>query len=105
VAILAFRADREDRTRQWLEAAGRGFFKTFAGIMTIGDHALPIGRRLRRLAPAGTAVTASYSSDPARIMAAAAGLAGGNACLIGMGNIVGVGTALIDFWTANGEPV
>ncbi|MCX6558937.1 MAG: Mur ligase family protein [Candidatus Aminicenantes bacterium] len=105
VAVLAFRADREDRTRQWLEAAGRGFFKAFAGIMVLGDHALPIARRLRRLAPAGTAVSASSASDPARIMAAAVGLAGGDACLIGMGNIVGIGTALIDFWAANGEPV
>jgi gamma-polyglutamate synthase len=105
VAVLALRADRADRTRQWLEAAGGGFFEGYTGIVAVGDHAHPVGRRLRRIC-AGRASIASLSGvDPARITAAAARWTGEPVCLIGMGNIVGVGTGLVEHWSASGEAV
>ncbi len=104
VAVLALRADRADRTRQWLEAAAAGFFAGYAGILTVGDHAHPVCRRLRRKG-ACARVAAVSGSDPARITAQAARLAAGSACLIGLGNIVGVGTGLVEHWAACGEAV
>ncbi|MDD8026365.1 MAG: hypothetical protein PHI34_07615, partial [Acidobacteriota bacterium] len=103
VAVLALRADRADRTRQWLEAADKGFFDGYAGVAAVGDHAHPIGRRLRRTRRFGASVISVPGADPARITEAAARLAGGASCLIGMGNIVGVGAALVEHWAANGE--
>jgi len=103
VAVLALRADRADRTRQWLEAAAAGFFDGFAGIVAVGDHALPAARRLARKCRGGVPVSSVPGSDPARITAEAVRLAGGAVCLVGMGNIVGVGTAVVDHWAAVGE--
>lgn len=102
VAVLALRADRADRTRQWLEAAASGFFDGYAGVVAVGDHARPVGRRLRRLGRC-RAVLAFTGSDPARLTVEAARLAGGPACLIGLGNIVGAGTGLVEHWASCGE--
>lgn len=102
VAVLALRADRADRTRQWLEAAASGFFDGYAGIVTVGDHAHPIGRRLKRQGRC-RAVLSFAGSDPARLTAEAVLLAGGPACLIGLGNIVGAGTGLVEHWASCGE--
>lgn len=102
VAVLALRADRADRTRQWLEAAAAGFFDGYAGIVAVGDHAHPVGRRLKRRGRC-PAVLAMAGSDPALITEQAARLAGGPACLIGLGNIVGAGAGLVEHWAAGGE--
>lgn len=104
IGILNFRADREDRTRQWLDAAREGFFAGFAGVIAVGDHAAAIARRLRRFDLVAAAVPAGR---PDRIMAAARALvpAGEGAVFIGMGNIVGMGTALVEYWMTIGEKI
>ncbi len=91
IAILNFRADREDRTRQWLSAARTGYFAGFAGLVAAGDHAAAIGRRLRRLAGPERAVISVIERTPERIMCQARALAGGAAVFIGMVNIAGPG--------------
>ena len=105
IAILSLREDREDRTRQWLEAAGKGFFAGFAGIIVVGRPAIPAARRLRRTIPPGRFIFGIAESDPARIMAAAGAQAGSfSAVFIGVGNIGGTGAALVDLWGRVGEP-
>lgn len=103
VAILALRADRDDRTRQWLEAAGRGAFDGYAGVAVVGDHAGAVARRLRRIVRSGSSILAPEGRDPAAVTAAAVAAAGGPACLVGMGNIVGAGARLVDYWSLAGE--
>jgi poly-gamma-glutamate synthase PgsB/CapB len=105
VAILALRADRDDRTRQWLEAASRGAFDGYVGVAAVGDHARAVARRLRRIVRSGPSVRAPQGHDPASLTAAALDMAGGEACLVGMGNIVGAGARLVDYWSAAGEPL
>lgn len=104
IGILNFRADREDRTRQWLDAAREGFFAGFAGVVAVGDHAAAISRRLRRFDLVSAAVRAGR---PERIMAAARVLIPEDegAVFFGMGNIVGVGTALVEYWMTIGEKI
>ncbi len=104
IGILNLREDREDRTRQWLEAAGAGFFSGFAGILVVGRPAMPAARRLGRRIPRGPFVVGVAGVDPARIMGAAEMRAGTlPAVFIGMGNIGGAGAALIDLWDRVGE--
>lgn len=103
IAILALRADRDDRTRQWLEAAGRGAFEGYAGVAVVGDHARAVARRLRRILRSGSAILAPEGRNPAAVTTAAVAAAGGAACLVGMGNIVGAGARLVDYWSLAGE--
>jgi poly-gamma-glutamate synthase PgsB/CapB len=104
IGILNLREDREDRTRQWLEAAGEGFFAGFAGILVVGRPSVPVARRLRRRVPPGRFVFGAAELDPARIMAAAGARAGSfPAVFIGLGNIAGAGAALVDLWDRVGE--
>jgi gamma-polyglutamate synthase len=119
VALLNLRADRGDRTAQWLQALEDGFFASFDSLVFIGDHARALGRRrwARRLgrsaSPAAVsapppAVSAIPGRDPARIMtslAARAPLAAGDALVVGLGNIGGAGEALIDYWARTGEAI
>ena len=104
IGILNLREDRDDRTRQWLEAGDAGFFADFVGILVVGRPAAPAARRLRRRSPAGRFVLGLAGSDPARIMAAARAQAGmAPAVFVGLGNIAGAGAALIDLWDRTGE--
>jgi hypothetical protein len=104
IGILNLRRDREDRTRQWLEAAGAGFFDGFAGILVVGHPAAPVAGRLRRCGPPDRFVLGMAGRDPVRIMAAAEARAGSLAAVfIGLGNIAGAGAALIDLWDRAGE--
>ncbi len=104
IGILNLRQDREDRTRQWLEAAAAGFFSGFAGILVVGRPASPAARRLRRSAPADRFILGVAGSDAERIMAAAEARAGSlSAVFIGMGNIAGAGAALVELWDRSGE--
>jgi gamma-polyglutamate synthase len=119
VALLNLRADRGDRTEQWLQALEDGFFAPFDSLVFIGDHARALGRRkwARRLgrsvspAAAGAprpAVSAIPGRDPARIMTSLAGLApiaAGEALVVGLGNIGGAGEALVDYWARTGEAI
>jgi gamma-polyglutamate synthase len=104
IGLLNLREDREDRTRQWVEAAGEGFFDDFAGILVLGRAAGPVARKLRRRGPDGRFVLGLPGSDPARIMAVARAKAGSlPASFIGLGNIAGAGAALVDLWSRVGE--
>lgn len=103
IGILNLREDREDRTRQWLEAAGAGFFAGFAGIAVLGRQAAPVVRRLRRRGRPGQFILEVPGADARRIMAAVEARAGAAAVFIGLGNIGGAGAALIDHWDRVGE--
>jgi poly-gamma-glutamate synthase PgsB/CapB len=101
LGILNFRADRGDRTRQWVEAIDRKFFSGFQKIYLIGAHihALEFKKRAKgspRLIPLGG------RSAPAIMDHIAAGESEAGV-LVGMGNVGGLGAALVEHWEAIGR--
>jgi hypothetical protein len=102
VGLLNLRADRGDRTRQWLSAIQDGFFDSFERLVFIGDHT----RALARLARAGqlTRIPAVglVERDPVRIMSRLRALIPEESLVLGLGNIGGPGGALVEHWSRTG---
>jgi poly-gamma-glutamate synthase PgsB/CapB len=102
IGLLSLREDRGDRTLQWVEAAGQGFFREFAAVVLIGPPAGAALRRIRRRAgPEGPAFSAPGGRDartPGAIMDHVVSLAPGASVVVGLGNFVGAGDALVGCW-------
>jgi poly-gamma-glutamate synthase PgsB/CapB len=102
VGLLNLRADRGDRTLQWLRAIQDGFFDSFERLVFIGDHA----RALSRLARAGklTKVPAVclIERDPDGIMSRLRALVSEESLVVGLGNMGGPGGALVEHWSQTG---
>jgi hypothetical protein len=101
LGILNFRADRGDRTRQWVEAIDGDFFAGFQKIYLTGAHihALEFKKRAEgspRLVPLGG------RSAPTIMDHIAAGESESRV-LVGMGNVGGLGAALVEHWEAIGR--
>jgi poly-gamma-glutamate synthase PgsB/CapB len=105
IALLNLRADRSDRTRQWLEALQGGFFDDFSHVVFIGDHAAAIGRRKKIAARAGIPVSAISDRRPQKIMDGVFSLSDTGSVVIGLGNMGGPGEGLVDYWAQIGEIV
>lgn len=103
VGLLNLRADRGDRTRQWLESLEAGEFPEFHELVFVGDQALLAQKRLRRRAE-GTAVLFFKNKSPDQIMAALAAEGDQETVLFGMGNMGGMGRKLVEYWQRIGEP-
>ncbi len=107
IGVLSLREDRGDRTLQWLASIRDGFLSDFHEIVLVGPPARAAWRRLKKGLSSGRGphLRASTDSDPARIMVwLAAGAARGNAAVIGMGNMGGLGSALVGYWETIGDP-
>ncbi len=100
--ILNFRADRGDRTRQWIEAIDRGYLCGFQKIYLIGAH-IHAREFKKRTGGVPRLVPLRGRSAPAIMdqVAAAEREAG---VLVGMGNVGGLGAALIELWQDLGRP-
>ena len=102
VGLLSLRADRGDRTLQWLGAIRDGFFDSFERLVFIGDHS----RALARLARAGTLTKVPAAGlaerDPERIMSRLRVLISEESLVVGLGNIGGPGGALVEHWARMG---
>jgi poly-gamma-glutamate synthase PgsB/CapB len=102
VGILNFRADRGDRTRQWLDAHGQGFFSGFRSVYVVGAHIhSPKVRRATGRAPSFTLLP---DRTPSAIMEKIAAKECAAPVLIGLGNIGGIGGALVEHWQKIGRP-
>ena len=102
VGILNFRADRGDRTRQWLDAYGRGFFSGFRSVYVVGAHIHSLNIRRRTGRP--PSFTPLPDRTPSAIMERIASAEGASPLLIGLGNIGGIGEALVEHWQRIGRP-
>lgn len=102
VALVNLRADRSDRTKQWLEALGAGFFKDFEETIFIGDHARALGRKRLSGPSSTTKVSAWPSRRPDKIMERIFAATSEGRAVIGMGNMGGLGGELVDFWSRIG---
>jgi len=102
VGILNFRQDRGDRTLQWLSALERGYFSGFSKLFSVGAHVHALRMRRRSdLLPSLTPLAAK--SAPAVMEKIGEGIPGG-AVLVGIGNMAGLGAALVEHWAKIGRP-
>ena len=107
VGILNFRADRGDRTRQWLDAYRQDFFSDFRSLYGVGAHVHSLSLRslsLRRKSGRLPCLTLLPDRTPSAIMEKLAFREAGGPVLIGLGNIGGLGEALVEHWQKIGRP-
>jgi gamma-polyglutamate synthase len=102
IGLLNFRADRGDRTRQWLDARREGFFSGFRRLYVVGAHIHSL--RIRRKTGPPPYLTPIPARSPSAIMERIAAAEGTGAVLIGLGNIGGLGEALVEHWQKIGRP-
>jgi poly-gamma-glutamate synthase PgsB/CapB len=102
VGILNFRADRGDRTQQWLDAYRQNFFSDFRSLYMVGAHVHSLSLRKR----SGRSPFLALLPDrtPSAIMGKLASREGAAPVLIGFGNIGGLGEALVEHWQKIGRP-
>jgi poly-gamma-glutamate synthase PgsB/CapB len=104
VALLSLREDRGDRTRQWIEAAGRGFFDGFAAVFLTGPPArAALPRVRRRLGRAGPAAAVAAGRTPEEMMSAILSSVPPAPVVAGLGNFVGRGEEISRYWEDQGN--
>lgn len=94
--LLSLRADRADRTLQWVDALRDGLMERFSGVYVMGAHSAAVGRRLE-------GVHVLRSTRPERVMDSITRGIGRGAVIVGMGNIVGAGMDMVEYWERTGE--
>jgi gamma-polyglutamate synthase len=97
IGLLNLRADRADRTLQWLDALAGGMGERFGQIVICGDHAFAARRRLLRTRAAAHVHMAGGRSA-GDIMDAVWRVAKPGAAVFGFGNMGGRGAALVRYW-------
>ncbi len=104
VGLLALREDRGDRTLQWVRAAQEGFFGDFASVFLAGPTARAALKKLGRGAggPSGPRYGLADGRTPAALMARIVSSAEGEPLVVGLGNFVGLGEALVAHWLEKG---
>lgn len=96
VGLLNFRSDRGDRTLQWLEAEERGFFAGFRSVYVVGAHVHSSAIRKRR--GGHRAFTPLSERSASELTKKIVSLEGTASVLIGLGNMGGMGAALVEHW-------
>jgi poly-gamma-glutamate synthase PgsB/CapB len=101
IGVLNFRQDRGDRTLQWISAVEQAYFRDFSRLFFIGAHLRAL--RTRRKFNPPPVLTPLTATSPAAIMGEIGQEADG-AVLVGMGNMGGLGAALVEHWEKIGRP-
>ena len=102
VALLSFRKDRGERTLQWLQALDKGFLSEFDRIFLLGEHAGVAFKKITSVSK-GRDFIARTTGSPAVITRDAV-YKNQESVVVGMGNMVGLGRKLVQYWDAVGEP-
>ncbi len=102
VGILNFRQDRGGRTLQWLDALEKGYFSDFSKLFFIGAHVHSL--RMKRRSNSVPALTPLAAKSPAAIMDKVVEGVSSGAILVGLGNMGGLGAALVEHWEKIGRP-
>lgn len=117
VGVLSLRADRADRTLQWIEALKGGGIEHFKWLFVIGGHAGAVARRLKsdrviilrgKKANEVMAEIMRVTAFPVafvheRVQGDDERSVGDGYVIFGFGNIRGIGAQLIDHWRGIGE--
>ncbi len=94
-AILSLRADRGERSRQWLDYLVGDGRKLFKGIYLSGLHSPVLKRKIRICEILKT-------QDPVKITHQVLSAVPVNSVVFGIGNIGGLGVSLVEEWTKTG---
>ncbi len=105
IGLLNLRQDRGDRSLQWLKALEDGFFDDFQRLVFIGDHARALGRRRKWAERSRPKISVLPGKNPQKIMDMLFDCESGDALLVGLGNIGGLGGRLVDYWAKIGAEV
>lgn len=106
VGLINFREDRGDRTLQWLNALKEGSFTEFQRVVFIGGHAHALNSRIKKKPSwlAGIPLAVITDKQPAKIMLKVSSMVNGDAVIVGMGNMGGLGKELVEYWEKIGSP-
>lgn len=104
VGLLALREDRGDRTLQWVRAAKEGFFGDFASVFLAGPTARAALKKIGRAAggPDRPRYDLAGGRAPAAMMGRIVSSVEGEPIVVGLGNFVGLGEALVAHWLEQG---
>lgn len=103
VGLLTLREDRDDRTRQWIRAAAEGFFGDFATVFLAGPPARAAFKKIRRAAgPGGPRFEPAAERSAAALMGRILSSVEGEPVVVGLGNFVGLGEAVVAHWLEKG---
>jgi hypothetical protein len=94
--LLSLRADRADRTAQWIEALRGGMFGCLSRIYVTGAHAGIVGRTV----PSACVLRGRRPRD---MMRAIMTELEDQSVIVGLGNMKGAGELLVNFWSTEGE--
>jgi poly-gamma-glutamate synthase PgsB/CapB len=94
--LLNLRADRPERTLQWIEALNSGVAKEFSQLYVLGGHANVVKRKIDK-----TLTVASKSPDT--VTQTIAEHMEEDEVLFGFGNIRGAGEQLVEYWRREGK--
>lgn len=100
LGLLNLRADRADRSLQWLNILKTGAFSEFHKLVVLGEHAPVLKRKLKP--SQGQKVVAVRRRPAESLMADLAREEQEGAVLIGMGNIGGAGLDFLKLWERTG---
>jgi poly-gamma-glutamate synthase PgsB/CapB len=103
VGLLSLRADRGDRTLQWVTALRDGFVERFDRLYVMGLHARAVQRRLRRSDHSASVEILEMQNPVETTRAVLASIRDIGGVVFGLGNIAGPGEELIAHWSAAGE--
>jgi hypothetical protein len=95
--LLHLRADRADRTLQWITALSGSTGESIGSLYVVGGHARALARRVKK-------ANVLSSDDPQEIMRLVGAEVQDHAVIFGFGNIGGLGARLVEHWNRNGEP-
>jgi gamma-polyglutamate synthase len=93
--LLNLRADRPDRTVQWIDSLNSGMASEFAGLYVLGGHASVVKRKV------DTARTLA-SKSPETMTQMIVDEMEEDGVIFGFGNIGGAGERLVEYWQREG---
>lgn len=99
VGLLNLRDDRGDRARQWLVEAKKGFFDGFSHVAVTGGAARAFLRLLGKTANGRPSFSLLSERSPEAATRRLAGLAPGEALIVGLGNMGGAGERFVEYWS------
>jgi len=102
VALLSFRRDRGERTLQWIRAFEEGFLSEFDRIFLLGEPAPAAFKKIKAVSK-GQDFIIRTAGSPEEITTDAV-FKDEESVVVGMGNMVGLGHTLVQYWDKIGEP-
>jgi poly-gamma-glutamate synthase PgsB/CapB len=103
IGIMNVRADRGDRTTQWVRILKEGATLKFDRLLIVGDYPCAVARYLKPVYKQN--VQAVNDRQPEKIMDLILSLEPAGAVIFGFCNIGGVGVDIVSYWEEHGEPI